>query len=152
MLAVWGIRLSYARPLRMLNSDAEFNLTVVLKTAPLGWPACSVSSGFIWIPSNPQPLALLLEQRLVARSPGHKSSVSKAGPLPPQAPWGQCHESQKRPPWEPGWQGPIIYLTWNELDYLTRLEESSPLILRDSSWLLRVFFWAHTASTSFPES
>lgn len=143
--------MSHLRPLRTL-------VTVGLtdsgpKDCPSGVAGSQsvAMSGFIWNPPLhvfPTRDLCCLSSSLVARSQGHKSSFSKAGPCLPQAPRGASvmhHRSVL--PWEPRWQGPIIYLTWNELDYLTRLKERSPLILRDSSWHLRILFWAHIADT-----
>lgn len=146
--------MSHLRPLRTL-------VTVGLtdsgpKDCPSGVASSQsvAMSGFIWNPPLhvfPTTDLCCLSSGLVVRSQGHKSSFSKAGPCLPQAPRGASVMNHRSVlPWEPGWQGPIIYLTWNELDYLTRLKERSPLILRDSSWHLRILFWAHIADTPPP--
>lgn len=104
----------------------------------------SCGQGLIGIP----PWPCSLSSSLVLRSAGRQSSVSKAGPLPASGSQGaraMNHRSVLL--LEPGRQGPVIYLTWNELDYLNRLEESSPLILWDSSWPLRVLSCSPTADT-----
>lgn len=104
----------------------------------------SCGQGLIGIPPWPWSLS----PSLVLRSAGRQSSVSKAGPLPASgSQWGRAMNHRSVLLSEPGRQGPVIYLTWNELGYLNRLEESSLLILWDSSWPLRVLSCALTATT-----
>lgn len=82
------------------------------------------------------------------------SHQSQGRPSPHlRLPGGKSHESQKCPPLRARWQGPIIYLTQNELDCSNRLEASSPFILRDNGALegftLHPHDW-HPASVPIP--
>lgn len=117
-----------------------------MKTTPPWGHAPNQSCGQDLIGIPPWPCSL--SSSLVARSAGRQSSVSKAGPLPASGSQGaQAMNHRSVLLSEPGRQGPAIYLTWNELDYLNRLEESSPLILWDSSWPLTVLSCSRTADT-----